>query len=524
MSKVNWTIQLERDTAANWTTNNDVLLDGQIGLESNAGIYTKLKVGDGVTAWNSLSYFSASAEALTTILAIGNTTSGKNIIISNGDYITGANGALRLDFSNSLLKVTSDAGVGNAFYMNTDPTNTEFSNYNASAIVAMVSGASLYVQLDSSTGQLNIEAGTGGHLYFNSSNSYLYHSKKITLDAPSVNYPNLTANRIPFIDVNKNLQTTNVPLATFAYTSGLTSDAQTQIDARQLTISQNTAFNKNFGTTTGTIVEIGATLHASEVVFTGPMSKLTSSGITYQMLAYTSGVTSDIQTQINSKQATIVQNSAFNKDFGNTIQKIPFIAGTLGSRRAVITDTNGFLVTSGVTDINISYTSGLTSNALQATSNLSDLNSASIARANIGAPFAFQAGFTTGQSPADATTYYFGIATGTAVGTTSNLKTKSLPFACTLIGAVISSFNNTSTASSESSTIAVYKNNTTVVSTLSSAVKFNGAPSVIFQINVTGISVSFAAGDTIEIQWVTPTWVTNPTGAGLEVILYFTRD
>lgn len=46
-------IQLKRDTAANWTTSNRVLLAGEQGLETD----TKLrKTGDGTTAWNVLPY------------------------------------------------------------------------------------------------------------------------------------------------------------------------------------------------------------------------------------------------------------------------------------------------------------------------------------------------------------------------------------------------------------------------------------------------------------------------------------
>lgn len=55
------TYQLEnkRDTAANWTSANPVLLPGVIGVEepSVAGTSPKIKIGDGVTAWTSLPYF-----------------------------------------------------------------------------------------------------------------------------------------------------------------------------------------------------------------------------------------------------------------------------------------------------------------------------------------------------------------------------------------------------------------------------------------------------------------------------------
>ena len=46
-------IQFRRDIAAHWTSNNPILSDGELGLESDTRNY---KIGDGVTPWNSLSY------------------------------------------------------------------------------------------------------------------------------------------------------------------------------------------------------------------------------------------------------------------------------------------------------------------------------------------------------------------------------------------------------------------------------------------------------------------------------------
>lgn len=46
-------IQWRRDTAANWTSVNPILAEGMPGYEKDTG---KLKIGDGVTAWNSLPY------------------------------------------------------------------------------------------------------------------------------------------------------------------------------------------------------------------------------------------------------------------------------------------------------------------------------------------------------------------------------------------------------------------------------------------------------------------------------------
>ena len=59
-------MQQRRDTAAGWTSANPTLLNGELGFETDT---QKAKLGDGSTAWNSLSYypgFSVSAYPLAT--------------------------------------------------------------------------------------------------------------------------------------------------------------------------------------------------------------------------------------------------------------------------------------------------------------------------------------------------------------------------------------------------------------------------------------------------------------------------
>lgn len=51
-------IQIRRDTAANWTSVNPVLAQGEMGYETDN---KKIKFGDGTTAWNSLAYFTLDA-------------------------------------------------------------------------------------------------------------------------------------------------------------------------------------------------------------------------------------------------------------------------------------------------------------------------------------------------------------------------------------------------------------------------------------------------------------------------------
>lgn len=47
------TIKIKRATAANWGTENPILSDGELGLETDTGL---MKVGNGVAHWSSLPY------------------------------------------------------------------------------------------------------------------------------------------------------------------------------------------------------------------------------------------------------------------------------------------------------------------------------------------------------------------------------------------------------------------------------------------------------------------------------------
>lgn len=68
-------IQFRRDTAANWTSANPTLAAGELGLETDT---LKYKIGDGTTAWASLSYASLPSTA------ISNT-----VVDAKGDILVG---------------------------------------------------------------------------------------------------------------------------------------------------------------------------------------------------------------------------------------------------------------------------------------------------------------------------------------------------------------------------------------------------------------------------------------------------
>lgn len=56
-------IQLRNGTAAQWASANPTLALGEIGLEKDT---TQVKIGDGTTAWNSLSYAFSGSSGIST--------------------------------------------------------------------------------------------------------------------------------------------------------------------------------------------------------------------------------------------------------------------------------------------------------------------------------------------------------------------------------------------------------------------------------------------------------------------------
>ena len=80
-------IQLRRGTAAQWTSANTLLAQGEIGLEYDTG---KIKVGDGTLAWNSLAYFTGtgaitSVTGTSPVVSSGGTTPAISLASGYGD-------------------------------------------------------------------------------------------------------------------------------------------------------------------------------------------------------------------------------------------------------------------------------------------------------------------------------------------------------------------------------------------------------------------------------------------------------
>lgn len=94
-------IQLRRDTAANWSTNNPTPSAGEPCFETDTG---KLKIGDGITAYNSLPYQGGTSDTAVTIdtaqTISGEKTFTNNIIISQWNSNVSPTRETHIDLSN----------------------------------------------------------------------------------------------------------------------------------------------------------------------------------------------------------------------------------------------------------------------------------------------------------------------------------------------------------------------------------------------------------------------------------------
>jgi hypothetical protein len=155
--------------------------------------------------------------------------------------------------------------------------------------------------------------------------------------------------------------------AEFSYLDGVTSAIQTQIDSKQATI------------TGGASSIASSNLTVSKALASDGSGKVAASSVTATELGYVSGVTSALQTQIDSKQATL------------TGATTTVTSSNLTASKAVISNSSGKIAVSTTSDTELGYVSGVTS-AIQTqldaklvkASNLSDLSSASTARTNLG--------------------------------------------------------------------------------------------------------------------------------------------
>lgn len=156
-NKINWTLQEYTNTSANFTSINPVLLLGQKGIETDDLLTTpKFKIGDGVTAWNTLPYFSiggSSGVQSVTGTNVDN-TDPLNPIVNNlgliqivdlaGDFFNDLTTASAYVQTFTSATLTNESFTNGVYYF-TVPSNSDFSNTNFFLSLGIFTPTSAYI-------------------------------------------------------------------------------------------------------------------------------------------------------------------------------------------------------------------------------------------------------------------------------------------------------------------------------------------------------------------------------------------
>lgn len=147
-------IQIRRGTSSSWTFENPILSSGELGLETDS---YKLKIGNGITAWNSLDYFAIPliTSASSSLVSYINTQINSIIDASPGtlDTLNELAAAINDDpafFSNIYNSITSASATAYNTAFSAASANTTYQiNAASSVYLTIANGASTYVPQDS---------------------------------------------------------------------------------------------------------------------------------------------------------------------------------------------------------------------------------------------------------------------------------------------------------------------------------------------------------------------------------------
>jgi hypothetical protein len=327
-------IQVRRGTTSEWNSANPTLFEGEFGYNTTLD---KFKIGDGSTVWSSLEYVPTSADLATSL----------------GDYIAltekgGADGVAELDASQNVLTKTGvifEGATADSYETTlavTDPTTDRTITLpNASGTVVLADGSGNVTV----SGNLTVQGTT------------------TTVDSTTINVVNSFTFEGSTADAYETILTVTDPTAdrtiTLPDASGtiaLTSDiAELSQDAIDAALIAGTGITKTYNDGSNSLtLSVDTTTIQARV-----------SGVSDTEIGYLDGVTSAIQTQLDSKAASADITELAQDAVNTALTAGTGITKTYDDSANTITvavDTTAIQArVSGVSDTEIGYLDGVTS-------------------------------------------------------------------------------------------------------------------------------------------------------------------
>ena len=307
-------IQLRRGLAADWTSTNPTLAEGEVGVEKDT---LKLKVGNGTTAWTSLAYFGSAGTVTSVAMSVPT-----GLSVSGSPVTTSGTLAVSLQAGYSIPTTTSQT--------NWDSAYSERRQWDGGS-----------TNLNASTGRTSLGLVIGTDVL-----------------APNGSAASLTS----FPTFNQNTTGTAAGLsATLAVTSGGT--GQTSYTDGQLLIGNSTGNTLTKATlTAGSGISIAATGSGTVTSVTGT-SPVNSSGGTTPAISLAASY-GDTQNPYASKTANYVLASPDGSAGAPTFRAIvandiPTLnQNTTGTAANITATSNGTLTTLSVLSLPYSQLSG----------------------------------------------------------------------------------------------------------------------------------------------------------------------
>jgi hypothetical protein len=292
-------IQLRRDIAANWTANNPLLLNGEIGIETDT---LKFKVGNGTQRWNSLANYALKPGQANGVATLG--PDGKIPLSQIPDQISLDSEAL-LAIQNALSSITTtNIQEGNNLYF----TNARVLNAG-STMFDTIGSSALALDAAKSDASGKISQATAASLVDATNKA---NQAVITARLNAENFTTTAIDLLTTSDIEEGTRLYFTPLRVNNIVGPLISETRSYADsqlvaAKAYTDAAVSGFTPPPATFTGTTSDVP---EGSNLYFTNSRAITATQAARTSVLVSALGAVDDLRTEVNTSltnYATILE-------------------------------------------------------------------------------------------------------------------------------------------------------------------------------------------------------------------------